>query len=350
MQDRQSVSSRDPDGLPKLGWMPLPAMLVAADRRLRACNARVSTLNVTPITDSDIAFTIRDPGVLACLDRVMETGLEEECSLLIPGQAQRVFTVWVYRVDLERGHYMLTFYETTQAFEAERMRSTFVADVSHELRSPLTTMIATLETLKGNAGSDPAARARFLDLTTAEASRMHRIVDDLLALSATEARRHIPPVDKVALASMLQNIVATASEKLSLEDRTVQLDLAEGLPPVTGDSDALCQVFQNLFDNAVKYGAPGSEIIITLEKDTQRGQQIVRFLNHGDVIPAEHIPRLTERFYRIDSSRSRHLGGTGLGLAIVKHILGRHHGHLHIESSDEGGTIFSVFLPGEAWK
>jgi len=338
------MSEKQKKASPNLQWMPLPTFLVGRDRQLIAGNAEFQKLFPSAESGSDAAVVIRNPEFLNCLDRVIENRQACECKISIKGQNNHYFTVWVKALSEYEGQFIIQLMETTKAFEAERMRSTFVADVSHELRSPLTTMIATLETLKGRAGEDATTRARFLDMTATEASRMHRIIDELLALSATEVRQHIRPNNSLDLKSVLENIVQTSSERLAEKNITVSLNLAADLPTITGDRDALIKVFQNLLDNAINYGNAESVITISLAASPDAMSQTVAVNNYGDVISARHIPRLTERFYRVDKSRSRHLGGTGLGLAIVKHILSRHHTRLDVTSNELEGTTFSITL------
>jgi len=338
------MSEKPKKAYPNLQWMPLPTFLVGRDRQLIAGNAEFQKLFPSAESGSDAAVVIRNPEFLNCLDTVIENRQASECEISIKGQNNHYFTVWLKALSDHEGLFIIHLMETTKAFKAERMRSTFVADVSHELRSPLTTMIATLETLKGRAGEDAATRARFLEMIATEAGRMHRIIDELLVLSATEARQHIRPNNNLDLKSVLENIVQTSSERLAEKNMTVSLNLAADLPTITGDRDALIKVFQNLLDNAINYGDIESVITISLTASPDAMRQTVAVKNFGDVISAKHIPRLTERFYRVEESRLRHLGGTGLGLAIVKYILSRHRTKLDITSNESEGTIFSVTL------
>ncbi|GHF11536.1 hypothetical protein GCM10017044_01640 [Kordiimonas sediminis] len=334
-----------PEYLPDLNWMPLPALLVGYDRHLVAFNRQFEDMFPSANVGLDMSMVIRDPGFLDAIDRVVHTNERLTSNFSTKGQAERHFTSYIQPLVGYDDLLIISLYETTKAYESERMRSTFVADVSHELRSPLTTMIATLETLKGRAGEDKATRDRFVDMTAAEAGRMHRIVNDLLALSATEARKHITPSERVSLKPILESIIKLVRERAAQKGMTVQADIASDLPAIAGETDQLTQVFQNLIDNAINYGDRSTDLKIRLFRDAAKNMQGVSVTNFGNVISPDHIPRLTERFYRVDSSRSRHLGGTGLGLAIVKHILGRHKGRLSVESSEESGTIFTVYLP-----
>ncbi len=325
-----------------LEWLPLPAFLVASNQTILAWNGKLHQIFPKISLGQDASTLMRDPSFLNCLKNVVGHKNPCECEISIKGRADHYFTLWINPIDTHNDQFIIHLKETTKEHEAERMRSTFVADVSHELRSPLTTMIATLETLKGRAGEDTATRSRFLEMTAAEAGRMHRIVDDLLTLSATEARKHIHPTDAVDLKLILENIVKTASERLSNKNMQVSVSLQSNLPPIVGDRDELIKVFHNLLDNAINYGEKNGSITVTLATGQNENTQNVSFNNRGNIIEPHHIPRLTERFYRADSSRSRHMGGTGLGLAIVKHILGRHNSSLRIESNEAEGTTFSA--------
>lgn len=339
------MTAKEPDLLPDLEWMPLPSFLVDSDRQFLRYNDAFSRIFPAVKTGADVSGVIRDPEFLAAVQNVMTNRQPLSCEISQKGQTSHYFSVWIKALTPPSDLLIICLQETTKQHEAARMRSTFVADVSHELRSPLTTMIATLETLKGRAGNDLETRTRFIDMTAAEASRMRHIVDDLLTLSATEARRHIPPVQQVNLKELLENIVKLSSERLIKNNITIRVILEDGLPPVRGEWDELFKVFQNLLDNAINYGDEDSVITIQLFADPAGRSQNISVNNYGPVISPHHIPRLTERFYRADSSRSRHLGGTGLGLAIVKHILSRHKCKLQIESNPQDGTSFTVFCP-----
>jgi two-component system phosphate regulon sensor histidine kinase PhoR len=229
------------------------------------------------------------------------------------------------------------------------MRADFVANVSHELRTPLSTLLGFTETLRGAARDDAAARERFLGIMHDQASRMSRLVRDLLSLSRIEETEHTPPTGEVRIGA----IVASVVDGLMLQARGKSIDVVVDVPPdlpaVVGEADQLTQVFQNLIDNAIKYGRPGSKVRVTAQRATADGGAaalvVVAVADEGEGIPREHLSRLTERFYRVDAGRSRQLGGTGLGLAIVKHIVNRHRGALAVDSELGRGTVFTVHLP-----
>jgi two-component system phosphate regulon sensor histidine kinase PhoR len=228
------------------------------------------------------------------------------------------------------------------------MRADFVANASHELRTPLTSLIGYLETLQGAARDDAVARERFVTIMLDQARRMTRLVQDLLSLSRIEQREHTPPTGRVGLEPLLRGVAETLAVNAHNRGMTIALRLAPGLPDVAGDRDELAQLFQNLLDNAVKYGRPDTEVTVSAHavgRDDGVGAVAVAVRDRGAGIPRHHLPRLTERFYRVDPARSRDLGGTGLGLAIVKHIASRHRGHLAIDSREGEGTTVTVTLP-----
>jgi len=228
----------------------------------------------------------------------------------------------------------------------ERMRADFVANVSHELRTPLTTLVGFTETLQGSAADDPPAREHFLGIMADQGRRMSRLIDDLLSLSRIELVEHQPPVDPVDLAELVDRVLSFYAAR---RDR-IETAIESGLPPVAGDADQLVQVLQNLLENALKYGREDGTVRLSLghpaaDADWAAGGVLMAVADEGAGIPAEHLPRLTERFYRVDRARSRSAGGTGLGLAIVKHIVNRHRGQLRIASIEGVGTTVSVWLP-----
>jgi two-component system phosphate regulon sensor histidine kinase PhoR len=249
------------------------------------------------------------------------------------------------------------------------MRADFVANTSHELRTPLASLVGFIETLQGPARDDEAARDRFLKIMQMQVGRMGRLIDDLLSLSRIEMNEHVPPSTPVDLIGVVRDVLDTLGPRAQEDEVTLRVTL-EGAPfrpqPnqamawVLGDRDELVQVVQNLVDNAIKYGGRGGTVTIDLgvarPARTTDGDEAVKAVesqttyyisvqDRGDGIDRQHLPRLTERFYRVDVQQSREQGGTGLGLAIVKHIVNRHRGSLTIESTIAQGSVFSVFLP-----
>jgi two-component system phosphate regulon sensor histidine kinase PhoR len=232
----------------------------------------------------------------------------------------------------------------------EKMRADFVANASHELRTPLASLIGFIETLRGPAADDPAAQQRFLTIMDEQAQRMQRVIADLLSLSRIEMSEHQPPDTAIALPPLLARIAAAMAPMIAAAGTKIALEVPADLPAVAADADQLTQVFSNLLDNAIKYGKRGGSIKFTagLASGNPRfepGGVVITVADDGQGIAREHIPRLTERFYRVDKGRSRAVGGTGLGLAIVKHVVNRHRGRLFIDSAEGAGTTFTVWLP-----
>jgi two-component system phosphate regulon sensor histidine kinase PhoR len=228
---------------------------------------------------------------------------------------------------------------------ADRVRVDFVANASHELRTPLASLAGFIETLQGPARDDPTARERFLGIMREQAERMSRLVNDLLSLSRIEMKAHVRPSGRVDLISVVKH-VSDSLEPLARDlGVTVELVAPDAPVEVTGDRDELIQVFENLIENACKYGQNGKRVVVTISDAEGRTGPAVAIRDFGPGIPEEHIPRLTERFYRVDVEDSRRHRGTGLGLAIVKHILARHQARLSVTSRLGEGATFSVVFP-----
>jgi len=245
---------------------------------------------------------------------------------------------------------MIVLTDVTSTKRMEQVRSDFVANVSHELRSPLSALLGFIETLQGPASSDPEASARFLSIMESEAQRMARLIDELLTLSKVEADEHITPDDVISVDQIISDVAGLLSVRAMAKGMKLRTLVEKDLPPITGDADELTQVFQNLLSNAINYGSEDTDIRLDIglvENLPETGVPgiFVSVTNHGEGIPAQEIPRLTERFYRVDKGRSRSMGGTGLGLAIVKHIVARHRGHLEVKSEVHKETSFTVMLP-----
>jgi len=243
----------------------------------------------------------------------------------------------------------------TSAKRAEEARADFVANASHELRTPLAAVSGFIDTLKGHAKDDERAREKFLDIMSVEAGRMRRLIDDLLSLTRIELNEHVPPSGSVDISDVARDAAAALQGLAQLDDVTISVCEAPDLPPLIGERDELIQLFQNLLHNAIKYGRVGGHVWVKFAVATSStylpGRRspatmiAITIKDDGEGIPREAIPRLTERFYRVDVKRSRERGGTGLGLAIVKHIVNRHQGRLQIESKLGEGSTFTILLP-----
>jgi two-component system phosphate regulon sensor histidine kinase PhoR len=243
---------------------------------------------------------------------------------------------------------LLALRDLTPLRRVEEMRADFVANASHELRTPLASLSGFIETLQGPARNDPSSRDRFLAIMKEQATRMARLIDDLLSLSRIEQKVHIHPDTTTDLVMIVHEVADGLSPLAQERDVEIRItDRARSLD-VLGDRDELIRVFENLIENALKYGASGKRVDISLAREPATGEArdaIVSVRDYGPGIAPEHLPRLTERFYRVDIGESRAQGGTGLGLALVKHILNRHRGRLMIESTPGSGANFSVRLP-----
>ena len=243
---------------------------------------------------------------------------------------------------------VMTFNDLTPLRRVEEMRADFIANASHELRTPLAALLGFIETLQGPAKEDPAARAKFLGIMQGQATRMARLIDDLLSLSRIELNAHLQPNTPVDLVPIVRQVI-DGLQTLA-RDRGVEIKVLSPLDTlmVLGDRDELIRALENLVENALKYGAAGKRVDVTLARGQTRGgmpEARISVRDYGPGIAPEHLPRLTERFYRVDVSDSRAQGGTGLGLALVKHVLNRHGGRLTIESTPGAGAAFTMHLP-----
>jgi two-component system, OmpR family, phosphate regulon sensor histidine kinase PhoR len=336
--------------------VPDPLILLDDRRQIVRANTAAAVLAGSLSPPCDLAVALRNPAVLAAADAVLRGDATRIVDFTLTAPVERQLRARFARIDrpsLDGAIAVLTLHDVTELKRAEQMRADFIANASHELRTPLATLTGFIETLRGPARDDAEAHERFLAIMGGQATRMTRLVEDLLSLSRIELNEHVLPQDRVALTPLLEHLAETLELRAAERDMRIALSLPPDLPAVQGDRDELAQVFQNLLDNAIKYGRAGTEISV--------GAQIVRrpaaiggsagisfvavaIRDRGEGIAREHLPRLTERFYRVDTARSREMGGTGLGLAIVKHIVNRHRGLLELDSTPGEGSIFTVFL------
>ncbi len=335
--------------------LPDPLIVLGADRSIRRTNAAARSA-----FGADIQAVLRNPGLRAAIDRALApspAGSAETAAVTLPVPVQRDVHAVVIPIDpplSDGGRAVVVLSDRTRERALERMRADFVANASHELRTPLASMIGFIDTLRGPAADDAPAQRRFLGIMAEQGARMNRLIDDLLSLSRIELVEHQPPSAAVDLASLLRNIAAGFEPRLRERGVTVDLQLHATLPLALGDADQLSQVAQNLLDNAIKYGREGGVVRVEAapaEAGTwfpSRPGVLLSVADQGAGIEREHLPRLTERFYRVDQGRSRNVGGTGLGLAIVKHIVNRHRGQMRIDSELGVGTTISIWLPEAA--
>lgn len=330
-----------------------PVLLVDQSQRITLMNQAAEDQLGVGLAGQYFARALREPEALACLERVLGGVPHSEAVIhrQIPvRQSIKIHATRIEGLQLVDARVAVTLSDVSHVYEAEQMRSDFVANVSHELRSPLTSMTSIIETLKGGARENPEASERFLDVMDREAARMKRLIDDLLSLSSVEVNAHIRPTNRVDLTKVLRQVVNTFESRAAEEVSPIQWHSPSDAARVLGDEDELTQVFHNLIENALKYAGEGNPITIEqgrlLSAPGFAGPVLsVAVIDQGPGIAPEHLPRLTERFYRVDEGRSRDQGGTGLGLAIVKHIVNRHRGRLQIESQLGVSSTFTVLIP-----
>ena len=338
-----------------LATLPFPVLLISRNLRVFAANPPAEVALGGGLAGRALVTVLRNPALNEAVEAVAAGGMRQQVRLRMgtPGrEAQVLATVAPLDVtlDAEPGLVVVSFEDVTALEDAEAMRRDFVANVSHELRTPLTALMGFVETLRGAAKDDPVARERFLAIMEREAGRMNRLVGDLLSLSRVEAEERRRPTTPVDLGAVLKGAMqALAPLAEAREVALIREGATTGLK-IPADPDQLTQVFTNLIENAIKYGGSGGEVRVSVtpldHEPVLRGPALkVVVADRGEGIDAIHLPRLTERFYRIDSHRSREQGGTGLGLAIVKHIVSRHRGRLKVESEKGEGSRFIVLLP-----
>jgi two-component system phosphate regulon sensor histidine kinase PhoR len=328
--------------------IPEAALIVGRDSRLLAANSAAVSLLPSLRPGELLVRSLRSPDILDAITRAFALRKPEKVQWLERVPVERLFDVYIAPIDFADvpRMVMLTLRDLSEIRRVERMRVDFVANVSHELRTPLTSVLGFVETLQGPARNDPVARDRFLTIMGEQARRMSRLVDDLLSLSRIEQSSHLQPTTIVDLSTIVGHVVDTLTP-MAEENRAGVVSNSAKSVLVRGDRDELVRVAENLIENAIKYGVSDKPVEVTVAERGGDGVLIVR--DHGPGIAPEHLPRLTERFYRVDAGESRAKGGTGLGLAIVKHILARHRGRLTIDSGRGQGATFSAVLPlGEA--
>lgn len=301
-----------------------------------------------------LTLVMRNPELVAAVDAALRTGTPHSFELheTLPSETWDRVTVAPIRspgsdwLEEDDRHLLVTFQSLTELKRVDAMRADFIANASHELRTPLASLMGFIDTLLGPAAKDAAAREKFLGIMRGQADRMSRLIDDMLSLSRIEMHQHVRPTGSVDLAGLLREV----REGLQIQAKAAELEVILALPgqpvTVTGDRGQLYEVFENLIDNAIKYGASGKSVEVSLVRIDRPGlNHMVSIVDHGPGVEPEHVPRMTERFYRIDAETSRKKKGTGLGLAIVKHIIQRHRGQMSIKSTPGEGLRVDVLLP-----
>jgi two-component system phosphate regulon sensor histidine kinase PhoR len=335
-----------------IAGLPDPAIILEHDGRAIAFNEAARTIAPALARGQPLSLALRVPEIVEAVREVARTGepVQVEFSERVP--VDRWFAVHVTTIDWagslpDSKLKLLVFDDLTPLRRVEELRADFVANASHELRTPLAALSGFIDTLQGPAREDVAARARFLAIMKEQATRMARLIDDLLSLSRVELNEHLHPQTPVDLVPVVRQVVDGL--QMLARERGVEIGITNGAGPlvVAGDRDELIRVYENLIENALKYGASGKRVEIRLSRaeNADGGEAIVAVRDFGPGIPAEHLPRLTERFYRVDVGLSRAEGGTGLGLSLVKHILNRHRGRLVIDSVQGEGATFTARLP-----
>jgi two-component system phosphate regulon sensor histidine kinase PhoR len=352
--------------------VPLAILVVDRRRDILWANDRARQLLGEAMAGRSLMGVLRHPPLIDALDQIMgghgpdgdtapgsQSGSQSGAETVeTPIGHDRLLIADLTRLDADRT--LIALRDASAERQVERLRSDFIANVSHELKTPIATLIGFIETLRGPAKGDLEAHERFLGIMQEQAARMSRLVADLLSLSRIELNEHARPSGGVELADIIGRVANALS--LRAAERDMKIELPTGpIGRAIGDADELIQVFQNLIDNAIKYGKPGTPVTVSATRISDaaeirahlpglrraKAMIAVAVADHGEGIAREHLPRLTERFYRIDDARSRDLGGTGLGLAIVKHVVNRHRGSLEIESTPGEGSVFTVYLPAE---
>lgn len=342
--------------------VPDPIILLDSSNHLIQANQHAKQLFSIEEQGQHISSVIRDPELLEALNAVHNSKSQENIELHQRVPIERQFNVMVTWIAEKQDPVipssatpaiMIHFNDLTERDRLARMRADFIANASHELRTPLASVLGIIDTLQGPARNDEAAREKFLSVMATQGKRMTRLIDDLLSLSRIEMGAHRRPKDQVEINNILQSTIDSLTPLADSQNITLHLEHDDTPHFVRGNKDELGQVFQNLVHNAIKYGQKAGTTeshvnIRILQDQTENGKPEklrIEVEDHGIGIDSNHIPRLTERFYRVDVEQSREKGGTGLGLAIVKHIITHHRGELKIRSKSGEGSTFIVTLP-----
>lgn len=332
--------------------LPDPFLVLGGDSDIVLANRPARAVFERLVLGRHVSTVIRAPRVLDAIAKVVRAGGRAQVDYEPRVPIERRFEVHIASIAPVGDHdagpgapaIAVLLRDLTQQERVERMRADFVANVSHELRTPLASVLGFIETLQGAARDDAEVRGEFLELMRAQATRMARLIDDLLSLNRIELKAHLLPGGEVDLGELLRHVADVMAPLGRDSDVAIAATVPREPIVVRGDRDELVQVFQNLVENAVKYGASGKRVDVVCERRDDGGARVT-VRDYGAGIPPQDVPRLTERFYRVDAPASRQKGGTGLGLAIVKHILNRHRARLAIRSRLGEGSSFIVDLP-----
>jgi two-component system phosphate regulon sensor histidine kinase PhoR len=373
----------EPDAPPfeaALEQTPEPTLIIGGGRaddlvarRILFANAAARDLLRLQRQGALLATALRDPEVLEAIDEALFSGLSRSVPYVTRTAHERSWSARTRPLPPREGEALalLSFRDETERRRLETMRVDFLANASHELRTPLAALAGFIETLRGHAKDDPVAQDRFLTIMAAQAERMRRLVHDLLSLSRIELNEHVPPSDRVDLASVVADVAGATAPIAAERAVTIETRLPPGEAALAlGERDQIVQVVQNLLDNAVKYTPDGGVVVVEVQGEVspEEGRVMagsssvrlplltpdradlaryacVRVRDQGPGIHREHLPRLSERFYRVEGQKSGERSGTGLGLAIVKHVMNRHRGGLAVESAPGEGTLFTAYFP-----
>lgn len=337
-----------------VGGMPDAAVLLDRAGRVLHFNTAASQLAPALRKNELALFALRSPEIIAALREAIATRQPQRAGYVDRVPIDRWMELIVTPLSLPTAFggseycILMTFHDQTALRRVEEMRADFVANASHELRTPLAALSGFIDTLQGPARDDAKARDRFLGIMHAQATRMARLIDDLLSLSRVELSAHVRPEKMVDVVPLIRQVVDGLEPLASERQVAIELQLPSSPVLIAGDTEELLRVFENLIENGLKYGASGGRVVVSLTEpgaDDATGEIRVAVRDFGPGIPPEHLPRLTERFYRVDVGDSRAQGGTGLGLSLVKHILNRHRGRLMIESVAGQGATFTACFP-----
>ncbi|HUE79477.1 MAG TPA: ATP-binding protein [Sphingomicrobium sp.] len=323
---------------PFLEALDEPAMVLESGV-IRFANEAARLLLGGAIEGNDVRLAIRHP---QALEHILP-GAAGDVDITGIGQLGRPWTVSIRSIDDRL--LLVRLIDRSAAIAAEKMRVDFVANASHELRTPLSTILGYSETLADEGELEDELRTKFGSTIRGEAKRMLRIIEDLMSLSRIEAGRFVAPADRISIGEVVTSAIEISGRLAGLEQCSVRLDIEQDLPPILGDHAQLMQLLDNLLTNAIRYGCQRDQCAIRVSAARDDGFVRIAVSDNGPGIPREHLRRVTERFYRVDTARSRKSGGTGLGLAIVKHIIERHKGTLDIRSTVGEGTEVIIRLP-----
>ena len=349
MDNVYSDSKIEPDIRDVLAALAIPGIVIGFDEFVHFANDAAKAIFGDVIEDRHYITVMRDPEISDAIETVINNLSSKTARWATTlGNVDVVFDVHI--APLGSQFLLATFADSTQVERSKQLRRDFVSNVSHELKTPLTSIIGFLETMRTSAKSDYKAQERFLSIMGEEANRMNRLVNDLMSLNRVESEERSKPTTKIDLIKLINDTIESFDPACKKSKNSLAFEKGIKSLVINADRDQMRQVISNLIENALKYGGPGKEVKLILSMPSyqpllRKNGLLLNVMDQGPGIPEQHIPRLTERFYRVDDHRSRQVGGTGLGLSIVKHIIHRHRGRLRIKSEIGKGTVVSVLLP-----